>query len=82
MDKASQCERIVSYCKNHGSITNLQIVKDLDIVSASKRISEIRSDPRYRLEQEDVRVLDGEGKQRTHYCKYRITEVQDERCNV
>lgn len=82
MYKQSQRARIVAYCKAHGAVTNLQITKELNIGSASKRISELRRDPRYRIQQEDKPVLDEKGKQRTHYMVYRITEVQNERSDL
>lgn len=39
--KESQCKRIIAYIKEHGSITSRQAVRELDIMSPRKRLSEI-----------------------------------------
>mgnify|MGYP003303019741 CR=1 FL=1 len=42
MDKATQRAKILSFCKEHGSITVREAVTKLDINSPTKRISEMR----------------------------------------
>ena len=42
MDKATQKAKILSYCKEHGSITVRDAFTKLNINSPTKRISELR----------------------------------------
>ena len=47
MDKATQKAKILSYCKEHGSITVRDACVKLGINSPTKRISEMRHSPLY-----------------------------------
>lgn len=47
MDKATQRMKILSYCKEHGSITIREAFTKLNINSPSKRISEMRNSGEY-----------------------------------
>ncbi len=76
MEREIQRAKIIAYCKEHGSITNMEATTQLHIGSASKRISDIRLSGNYKVSQEDVKVLDENGKQRTHYYRYRIEEIR------
>jgi hypothetical protein len=53
MDKATQRNKILSYCEQHGSITVRDAFTKLNINSPTKRISEIRKSGQY-----DVRCVD------------------------
>ena len=47
MNKATQRNKILAYCAEHGSITIREAFTKLHINSPSKRISEIRNSPLY-----------------------------------
>ena len=49
--KLSQNERIVEYAMNRGGITSFDATNILHIMSFTKRMSEIRRDPRYEVTQ-------------------------------
>ena len=49
--KGSQVERIIAYTKKMGSITSWEATNILNIMSFTKRISEIRRDPNYEVTQ-------------------------------
>ena len=70
----TQYAKIISHCKMHGFITVRDMVA-MGINSPTMRIAEMRRKERFRVETEDVKVYDDDGKQRTHYRKYYITEV-------
>ena len=70
----SQKERIVAYCKQHGSITVADMAA-MHINSPTRRISDLREDGRHRVDSIDEPVLDDDGKQRSHYSRYYIKEV-------
>lgn len=59
MDKATQKAKILSYCKEHGSITVRDACVKLGINSPTKRISEMRHSPLYDVQAiEETRVKD------------------------
>jgi hypothetical protein len=49
--KGSQVERIIAYTRKMGSITSWEATNILNIMSFTKRISEIRRDPNYEVTQ-------------------------------
>ena len=53
MARVTQIQRILTYCAEHGSITNREAVVKLNINSPTKRISELRSSGDY-----DVQVVE------------------------
>ena len=71
----SQRQKIIAYCQVHRAITNLIAITKLHIGSPTKRISEIRQDPRYDVQVEDVPIYDEDGRRVSHYYEYTITEV-------
>lgn len=78
MTASDQKSQIARYCRNHGSITVRECQRKLNINNATARISEMRRDPRWIVEVEDVPVYDEDGKRRTHYARYYIREVKHE----
>lgn len=74
MDKQTQQARIIAFCKKHGSIT-VADMQAMHMNSPTKRIAEINANPRYQVEKENVVKRDSEGRQLTHYTRYRISEV-------
>ena len=71
--KQTQYDKIVSYCKAHGSITVRDMVA-MGINSPTMRIAEMRRKDRYQVDTETVKVYD-DGKVSTHYTRYYVTEV-------
>lgn len=72
MDKATQKAKILSYCKQHGSITVRDACVKLGINSPTKRISEMRHSPLYDVQTiEETRVKDNG--ETVRYNRYFIT---------
>lgn len=71
MDKATQKAKILSYCKEHGSITVRDAVIKLNINSPTKRISEMRHSSLYDVQTiEETRVK--ENGETVRYTRYFI----------
>lgn len=75
MDKASQKEKILAYCEEHGSITVRDAVVNLGINSPTKRISELRHGGYDVKVVEEIRTKDNGEKVR--YNRYFIKAVAD-----
>ena len=69
--KLTQNERIVEYAKKMGGITSWDATNILNIMSFTKRMSEIRRDPRYEVTQR------WESNGVTKWMLYEIKEVKD-----
>ena len=70
--KLTQNERIVEYAMNRGGITSFDATNILHIMSFTKRMSEIRRDPRYEVTQR------WESNGITKWMLYEIKERTDE----
>lgn len=70
--KLTQNERIIAYAQRMGGITSWDATTILHIMSFTKRMSEIRRDPRYEVTQR------WEGNGRTKWMLYEIKERKDE----
>ena len=70
--KLTQNERIVEYAMNRGGITSFDATNILHIMSFTKRMSEIRRDPRYEVTQR------WENNGHTRWLLYEIKERTDE----
>ena len=68
--KLTQNERIVEYAQKMGGITSWDATNILNIMSFTKRMSEIRRDPRYEVTQR------WENNGHTKWMLYEIKEVQ------
>ena len=44
MAKATQCERVLGYMNDFGSITQLEAMQDLGVMRLASRISDLRKD--------------------------------------
>ena len=73
--KAVQREKILAYCKEHGSITIREAFEVLNINSPTKRISEMRKSSQYVVEDITEYIYDDEGKVRTKFKRYFIREA-------
>ena len=67
----SQIKKILDYVEEKGSITSLDATNVLKIMSFTKRMSEIRRDPRYEVTQR------WESNGVTKWMLYEIKEVKD-----
>ena len=70
--KGTQTERIVEYCKRMGSITSYEASNFLNIMSFTKRMSELRRDPNYEISQK------WESDGHTSWLRYEIHERETE----
>jgi len=69
MNKQTQWQKIIDYCKRNGSITVRDAV-GIGVNSLTKRISEMVTDPRYTVTKADIPVYDEDGKRVSHYVRY------------
>lgn len=69
--KLTQNERIVEYAMNRGGITSFDATNILHIMSFTKRMSEIRRDPRYEVTQR------WESNGHTRWLLYEIKEREE-----
>ena len=71
----TQADKILAYCKRHGSIT----VRDafaLYINSPTKVISDMKKSGKYRIERRTERELGADGKVKSAYKRYWISEAE------
>ena len=73
--KATQRDKILAYCAEHGSITIREAFEKLHINTPSKRISEMRNSPWYVVEDITEYIYTDEGKIKTKFKRYFIREV-------
>lgn len=71
----SQCERIIQYMKDFGSISSMEAFKDLGITKLATRISEMRADGmEFDQRMEKIRNRYGE---RVYYMRYWLKGEMD-----
>lgn len=80
MNALSQQKKIIAYCKKYGSITIREAFTRLDINSPSKRISEMRNSPFYKVESVDESRTNRNG-QTKRWKRYYIYELQTNQSN-
>lgn len=73
--KATQKNKILAYCAEHGSITIREAFEKLHINTPSKRISEMRHSPWYVVDDITEYIYTEEGKVKTKFKRYFIREV-------
>lgn len=72
----SQCERIIQYMKDFGSISTMEAFKDLGITKLATRISEMKADGmEFDQRTEKIRNRYGE---RVYYMRYWLKGEMDE----
>lgn len=74
MNKATQRNKILAYCEQHGSITIRDAFTKLNINSPSKRISELRDSGKYSVSSIDESKTDADGTT-TRWKRYFINEL-------
>lgn len=73
MDKKSQCERIMDYINEFGSITTLEAFNDLGCTRLASRIHDLKKQGyKFRKKNETGKNRYGET---THYIRYSLAEV-------
>jgi hypothetical protein len=73
MNAATQKNKILSYCEQHGSITIREAFTKLNINSPSKRISELKNSGRYSVRDVEESKTNDDGST-TRWKRYFITE--------
>lgn len=74
MDAATQKNKILTYCEQHGSITVREAFTKLNINSPTKRISEIRNSGLYSVNTIEESKTDKDGNT-TRWKRYFINEL-------
>lgn len=74
MARLDQKEKIIAFCKTHGSITAREAFTNLDINSPRKVISDIRQSPLYDVSQIDEKKVNEAG-DTVSFRRYFIKEV-------
>lgn len=69
----SQCEKIIRYMKDFGSITTMQAFDDLDITRLSARIYDLKA-LGYKIKTETVKRRNRYGEKKV-YSKYSLEET-------
>lgn len=74
--KTTQCQRILEYLKQHGSITSWEAYSQLGVTQLSARITNLK-DRGYVFVKERV-CKNNRFNEKTRFDVYRLAEVQDE----
>ncbi len=75
MSKATQKAKILSYCKEHGSITVRDMCAKLDINSPTKVVSAMRHSPLYDVQDITESRVNNAGETKT-YKRYYIRRLE------
>ena len=75
--KNSQCIRMIEYMKQHGSVTTLEAVLHLGILSPTKVICDIRKRYGYGIEKETIEVINRYG-ETVRIRRYSLKEKTNE----
>lgn len=70
--KLTQCQRVLAYIKQYGSITSWEAYRDLSITQLGARLFELKKQG-YMFEKERINTTNRMG-EKTHYDKYRLVE--------
>lgn len=71
--KITQCQRILDYIKQFGSISTLEAFNDLGVARLASRIHDLK-DRGHRITSEMVTKRDEEGNTKCRYAVYRLKE--------
>lgn len=74
-ERPNQCQRIITYLNDFGSITQLQALADLGIMRLASRISELRKKG-YAIDDAQVMVVNRYG-EKCYIKKYFLCETVD-----
>ena len=68
----TQCEKVLEYMRERGSITAWDAVYNLGIFRLSARIADLKADG-YKIKSETIRMKDGRGEFK-NYAKYTLVK--------
>ena len=68
----TQCERVLQYMQDFGSINPLEAMKDLGVMRLASRVSDLKQEG-YQIERQIVTTKNRYGEP-THYAEYRLME--------
>ena len=71
--RPTQCDRIIQYIKDFGSISTLEAMADLGILRLASRIFDLK-EKGYEFEKTRVYAKNRYG-EKTHYDEYRLKEI-------
>ena len=72
----SQCELILRYMDEHGSITSLEAMKNFGCMRLASRISDLRKRG-YMIVRTMVTMFNEDGSYRGHYAEYHLATEDD-----
>ena len=71
----TQCQKIIEYCRQHGSITQLEAINCLGIMRLASRIHDLKHQG-CEIASEMVRGVNRDG-ERISWAKYRVEEKNE-----
>lgn len=71
--RPTQCDRVIQYIKDFGSISTLEAMADLGILRLASRIFDLK-EKGYEFEKTRVYTKNRYG-EKTHYDEYRLKEI-------
>ena len=76
LKRPTQCDLVIKYIRDFGSISTWQAMSDLGILRLASRIFDLK-EKGYRFEKSRVYTKNRYG-EKTHYDEYRLVEVNNE----
>lgn len=73
--KPTQCDRIIRYLKEYGTITSAQAMQELGVYRLASRISELKKDG-WEIEKRMVRTINRWG-EAVHFAEYSILQIDE-----
>lgn len=73
--KPTQCQRIIQYMRDFGSITSAQAMMDLGVYRLASRISELKKDG-WDIERKFIHKLNRYGEP-VHFAEYRLAVYEE-----
>ena len=70
----TQCERVLQYMQDFGSINPMEALTDLGVMRLASRVSDLRQDG-YEIERQIVTTKNRYGEP-THYAEYRLANKE------
>ena len=74
--KDTQCEQIIRYMDEHGSITSLEAMKNFGCMRLASRINDLRKKG-YLIVRNMVRMENEDGSYRGRYAEYHLATEED-----
>ena len=71
----TQCQKIIEYCRQHGSITQLEAINCLGIMRLASRINDLKN-AGYKIKSEMVRGVNRDG-EKISWSRYKVEEKNE-----